>query len=197
MQVDDEIRDFLHKNNMNDKSAVLGFGKAWGESTTTVPLSAKIYFYGLISEDKTAKRIGSEIFQSFVYTGFITVLLKSVIGRARPYKNHSSTYYQPLNSKNDFNSLPSGHTSIAFSLSTVLADNLDNEYLKALAFTPAFITAFSRISYDKHWLSDVFLGSAVVFFEGCYVHDLHAEISLHNETNLWQKLVINRRFIIN
>jgi len=191
IQTDQSVREFIYNNNLNDKSAISEFGKAWGEPVSTIPISIGFYLHGLIANDKTTKRIGFEIFQSFIYTGAITALLKSAIGRARPYKNLSSKYFRPFIVNNDFNSLPSGHTAVAFSLSTVLANNLDSDYLKVLAFTPAFITAYSRMVYDKHWLSDVFLASALGYFIGNFVHDIHTEFESPNETFYNQNGVMN------
>ena len=197
IQIDNDIRDILIKNNLNHQTEFLDFGKAWGEPLVTLPISAGLYFHGLIAEDKSTRRVGFEVFQSFVYTGIVTALLKGAIGRARPYMNLSSKKFKPFNAKNDFNSLPSGHTSVAFSLSTVLSNNFENNYLKAAAYLPAFITAYSRMSYNKHWLSDVFLGAVIGYFVGNFVHNLHEESSGLIETNISQFNVINIQMSLN
>ena len=75
-------------------------------------------------------------------------------------------------------SLPSGHTTVAFSLSTVLAANTDSYVLKTAAFIPAFLTAFSRVYQDHHWTSDIFLGAMIGYFVGKFVTNLHEEKEL-------------------
>jgi len=193
IQFDNQVREAILQNKITDKTVLTEFGKAWGEPLVTLPISTGFYIHGLIAEDKTSKRIGFEIFQSFIYTGIVTTILKSSIGRARPYMNLSSKNFKPFTIKNDFNSLPSGHTSVAFSLSTILSNNVKNDYLKVAAYLPAFATAFSRMSYDKHWLSDVFLGAALGYFIGNFVHNLHEENLLGFETTLSQPNVISFR----
>lgn len=197
MQIDEDIRQSLKENNLNHQTDLLDFGKAWGEPIFTVPLSAGLYLHGLIAEDKATRRVGFEIFQSFFYTGIITAILKGTIGRARPYMELSSKKFRPLTANNDFNSLPSGHTSLAFSLSTILSNNFESDYLKVAAYLPAFITAFSRMSYDKHWLSDVFLGAAIGYFVGNFVHSMHEENNSRIETNFSQFNVLNVRLSLN
>ena len=60
-------------------------------------------------------------------------------------------------------------------LSTLLAANTNNNYLKALAFVPALLTASSRMYQNHHWASDVFLGAAIGYFTGKFITDLHKQ----------------------
>ena len=47
--------------------------------------------------------------------------------------------------------------------------------MKWLAYLPAVLTAFSRVYQDDHWTSDVFLGAAIGYFVGTWVHNQHDE----------------------
>nr|MDA3861232.1 phosphatase PAP2 family protein [Melioribacteraceae bacterium] len=53
--------------------------------------------------------------------------------------------------------------------------NTDNNYLKILAFLPAFLTATSRVYQNHHWASDVFLGAFIGYFTAKYITDLHKQ----------------------
>ena len=61
-------------------------------------------------------------------------------------------------------SLPSGHSSAIWSVATVIADRTDNVFVDIACYGLAALTSISRIQQDKHWASDVFIGSAIGYF---------------------------------
>ena len=87
---------------------------------------------------------------SLLVTQIITTGLKVNIDKERP------------NGANN-EALPSGHTSLAFASATVLYEEFKNtEPLLAYSgYTFALTTAYLRMAKNKHWFSDVILGSAV------------------------------------
>lgn len=176
MNIDQPVRDEYLKNRSYYKSFPIEFGRKWGEIYTTVIFGGTFGLYGIIQDDNSTKRIGYEIFQTAFYSGIITQFLKISIGRARPFTNNGSNFYKPFTFFNDdFHSLPSGHTTLAFALSTILSENAESRFLKIAAFIPAVLTAVSRVYQDNHWTSDVFLGAAVGYFVGEWVHKIHNE----------------------
>ena len=175
MQFDDSIKDEFSKINSTKKNWLMEAGRIWGEPIPSLALSGILLIHGYTANDETTKKIGFEIGQSFLYSVSVTSGLKIILGRARPYTGLPSTTFSPF-SLNDSNwSHPSGHTTIAFSLSTVLAANTNNDALKVLAFIPAFLTATSRVYQNHHWASDVFLGAMIGYFTGKFVTDLHQQ----------------------
>ena len=69
--------------------------------------------------------------------------------------------------------MPSGHTTSAMALSTVMSRHADKMVFKILAYVPAAFTMFSRIYQDKHFLSDEILAAGIGYFVGNWVVDLH------------------------
>ena len=69
--------------------------------------------------------------------------------------------------------MPSGHTTSAFALSTVMSRHAHSTALKILAYVPAGFTMFSRIYQHKHWLSDELPAAAIGYFVGNWVVDMH------------------------
>jgi len=69
--------------------------------------------------------------------------------------------------------MPSGHTTSAMALSTVISRHANTTALKILAYVPAGFTMFSRIYQNKHWLSDEIPALAIGYFVGNWVVDLH------------------------
>lgn len=79
-----------------------------------------------------------------------------------------------LNLKNV--SFCSGHTSSAFSIATVFAEQYkDSPYVPAVAYGLATLAGLSRIYDNKHWASDAFVGAALGYFIGKSVVSLHRE----------------------
>jgi membrane-associated phospholipid phosphatase len=58
-------------------------------------------------------------------------------------------------------SLPSGHTVMAFARATSLADEARRGWLTAGLHTLAAGTALGRLNDNRHWVSDVGLGALV------------------------------------
>lgn len=174
-QLDQPVRDAVLKNNNNYyHSAPVEFGRMWGEIYPTAIIGGGFGLYGLLSENNSSKRIGYEIYQTAFYAGVITTVLKAAIGRARPFTNKGAGFFKSFSLfDDDFHALPSGHATLAFALSTVLAENTKSDYLKILAYAPAVLTLFSRVYQDKHWTSDVFLGASIGYFVGRWVHNQH------------------------
>jgi membrane-associated phospholipid phosphatase len=69
--------------------------------------------------------------------------------------------------------MPSGHSTVAFILSTVLSRNVDSPVLKVIACLPAVLTFASRVYQDQHWTSDTFVGAAIGYFVATWVVDQH------------------------
>ena len=102
------------------------------------------------------------------------MLFKYSFGRERPRENSDPFSFHPFSFQSDnFLSINSGHTALAFSLSTVLAKNTSNDFLKIVLFAPAFMTAFSRVYQNHHWTSDVLLGGIIGYSVAEFVTRLH------------------------
>jgi membrane-associated phospholipid phosphatase len=174
MQIDQPIRDAVMKDRSYLNSAPITFGKFWGETYSTAAFAGAFGLHGLLTQNNSTKKVGFEIAQAALYSGGITTVLKLALGRARPYTNEGTTKYQPFTIMDDgFHSLPSGHCTLAFALSTVLSRNVDSKALKVLVFVPAALTAISRVYQDYHWASDCFLGAIIGYVVATWVVDLH------------------------
>jgi membrane-associated phospholipid phosphatase len=113
------------------------------------------------------------VVQSLAYAGALTTALKIVIGRHRPYLNDGSQAYDSFTGNDGYYSLPSGHTTVAFAISSSLAADIDNPYATVGLYGIAALTAVSRMYVDRHWLSDTFLGAAIGTACGYGVVHLH------------------------
>ncbi len=155
-------------------SAPVEGGRIYGEWYSIGGVAGIFGLYGLIAGDTAAKKVSIELLQAGLYSEAVTTVLKMVIGRARPYMNEGARSLHPFAGINtDYNSFPSGHSTSAFALSTVMSRHAKSDIVKILAYIPAGLTLFSRIYQDKHWVSDELVGAGVGFFVGNWVVDLH------------------------
>lgn len=173
---DKPIRDIVLKNNQNYYHSIpIEFGRIWGEIYSPFVFFGGYAAYSLIANDIGTRKIAYEIGQASIYAGVINLLLKIAVGRARPYLDEGPTTFHPFSSimNQDYHSNPSGHSTVAFVISTVLSRNAKPTWLKVLAYAPAVLTLVSRVYQDQHWTSDDLLGAAFGYFIATWVVDQH------------------------
>ncbi|HCY76118.1 MAG TPA: hypothetical protein DHV28_09380 [Ignavibacteriales bacterium] len=159
---DQTIRDFFSKIHTNYFDILFNIGHLYGKLYLTIIFFLTLYFTGLIFRNDTIRKNGLRIFEAFIFSGIIVTILKSLIGRWRPYTGNGNLAFTPLNfGSNDHLSLPSGDVAIAFAFSTIAAGFFDNRYWKVLCYLFAVLTLLGRIYHDQHWLSDVILGAFI------------------------------------
>jgi membrane-associated phospholipid phosphatase len=171
---DEPIRDVVLKNQQYYNSIPIKIGNIWGDWYPTVIIASGFALHGWLDENYSSKKIAFEIAQAGLYTEIVTQIIKHSFGRARPYKELGATVFKPFSFLGwDFTSFPAGHTSWAFSLSTVLSRNAKQDWLKIAAYIPAALTFVARIYHDKHWTSDNFLAAVLGYFIATWVVDQH------------------------
>ena len=139
---------------------------------------AGIGAYGLIS--KNNKLINATLLssQAYITSGAIATVLKFISGRTRP------SYYPPgveaepkflgpfhnlkdANGSNEKSSFPSGHSTVVFAVATVFASEYkDKPVVPVIAYTAASLIGISRITENKHWVTDVATGAANGYLSG-------------------------------
>jgi membrane-associated phospholipid phosphatase len=173
--VDQPARDLAFKDIRYLHSVPIEAGRIWGELYAPVALFAGFAAHSLIANDNSTRKIAYEIGQACLYAGAIEYVLKSAIGRSRPYMNEGISSYRLFTLNDDYHSFPSGHSAAAFAISTVLSRNVGPTWLKILVYLPAAITPFSRVYEDMHWVSSCFIGGAIGYFIADWVVDLHEQ----------------------
>ncbi|MCF0059363.1 phosphatase PAP2 family protein [Dyadobacter sp. CY356] len=112
-------------------------------------------------------RLAVKIVLSYAITGLFVQFLKRMVFAEiyRPPKILSALL--PKLHKVDgvdlyyFNSFPSGHTTAAFALFTILALECKSPVLKVLLLIPPLLVAYSRMYLLAHFLGDVYLGAFI------------------------------------
>jgi PAP2 superfamily len=167
--VDESSRTYFHKQNSNFNDKLKDVGNFYGTIYPTLIAGGGLYAIGLFEGNDNVRVTGRMVFESVAIAGLLTTITKSAFGRHRPYTNDGSTKFEGPTFESDYLSLPSGHATVAFALSTTLANRIHNTYVSVGLYSLAGITALARIYDDKHWASDVFLGSAIGYFVGDFI----------------------------
>lgn len=98
--------------------------------------------------------------------GMANGLVKYSVGRERPSTTADPLRFRPFNGRNRWQSFPSGHTVVVFSLASALSEEARTPWVTALAYGGAAMVGWSRVYDDKHWTSDVAAGALVGILAG-------------------------------
>ncbi|MBI5401860.1 MAG: phosphatase PAP2 family protein [Ignavibacteriae bacterium] len=169
MPFDGDIRKEFLKGHNNTKDKIADAGNFYGNALVPLVFGAGVYSGGLFLKDEYTRVTGRMIIEAVTFSGIITDVSKVVIGRSRPYSERGPDFYKLLSFKESYFSLPSGHATTAFAVSSVLSNRINNVYVSIGLYSISTLTALSRIYSDKHWASDVVLGSAIGYFVGNYI----------------------------
>jgi len=167
---DQPVRDWIQRQSYSytlHKTSYYGTfaGKAGFAAVADAALYATALLLDADSLRVTARLMG----EAMVFGGAVTFLLQFTAGRERPFLHHGSMTFRPGQFDNIHQSLPSGHTMIAFACMTVVAERSENILWKIAAYTAASVAGLSLMYRDLHWASDVFAGAAIGTITGQYV----------------------------
>ncbi|MFN2636070.1 MAG: phosphatase PAP2 family protein [Gemmatimonadaceae bacterium] len=142
-------------------------------------IGAALYAYGRLDHKPNIEDLGWHGTESVIVAGGTTWLLKSILGRARPYvsKDTSPRDFKLFGGfmNGDRMSFPSGHSTTAFAAAAAVTSETrriwpGHTWMVAPAmYGGATMVALSRMYHDKHWASDVVLGAAIGTFSGIKV----------------------------
>lgn len=138
-------------------------------------LSSAMLLTGLISENEKLLETTGIMAESFAFSSSIVVAGKIILERERPYSDTNPLNFNLFSFKTDLSkfSMPSGHTSSAFAMMTVIAKQYDYWWVKIPAYTFAVAAGLQRIESRSHWLSDVIVGGAIGYFVGNKLVEKH------------------------
>ncbi len=138
----------------------------FGNGNFLVAFDAALYLAGAVFDSSAFRTTALVGMESFLTTSAIVLVLKSVVGRARPSARETEASFHPLAMRDRYESFPSGDAAGAFALGTVIAERSDSIVVDIFAYGLAGLAALNRVHDNKHWVSDVFVGSAIGFFVG-------------------------------
>jgi len=131
--------------------------------------------YGYIAKNEKIRTTTFLASQAYITTTFWETFMKMLSGRARPEYYDPNTHHVDAALHGPFYKLPadsngvransafpSGHTALAFAAATVYAMEYKNtKVVPIIAYGAASLIGLSRITLNRHWLTDVFIGAGV------------------------------------
>jgi len=172
---DEDIRNGA-KDYSDTHGWVHDFGSAmtrmggWGALAT----AGAFFGIGLVFKEERARDTGILAMNAMAQSFLVTNILKGFSGRQRPYYGDGSDrwagpvgFFKRYEKANEglYSSFPSGHAATAFSLATVVALQYRHRaWVQVLAYTVAAAVSLSRVTEDRHWMSDVVVGSVLGHF---------------------------------
>ncbi len=170
---DDGIRPLFARRGGTIPAVARGIGDIYGTWIPAAAISSGLYLSGLAFDEPGIRRAGRHVVQSVVYAAAITTLTKVLLGRHRPGLEDGPYTFEGPTTKDDYHSFPSGHSTIAFAVSSTLAAEIDDPWASVGLYTLAGATALSRLYADRHWGSDIIFGAVVGTVCGYGVVHLH------------------------
>ncbi len=147
--------------------ALFGVARLYGERWVPVAIAVGLSVGGWIVEEEQLSRAGLAVGGATVLTAATVLGMKVALGRARPSVGAGSLVFRPPGWRDSYQSFPSGHAALAFTLSTALSQSFHLQPAVAGAlYTLATLTALSRLYHRAHWISDVVVGAVVGYTMG-------------------------------
>jgi membrane-associated phospholipid phosphatase len=134
------FESFTHRNH----GLWVDFGNFWGTPFPAIGLFAATL---VVPDSPRFQRFGESLAAAMISSTVLTGILKYSFGRRRPSGTNNL-------------SLPSGHTTVAFTLAAVLEQHY-GWGVGVPAYALAVVTAAARIADGAHWLSDTVLGATI------------------------------------
>jgi len=157
--IDGPLRDGMRRQ-PGDNSFMLNIERFGAEYS--VGVIGGFYLAGKLSNNDTALLVAQDsLTASIIASGLVTPALKLVSGRSRPYENAGTNDFQSLATGNHNSSFPSGHTTEAFALASVISAHYEETWIKSTAYIVAGLVGVARTYHDAHFASDVLAGAFI------------------------------------
>jgi len=159
--IDEPLKERVTSRRTPFLDGLSSLGDVYGRFRTGYYLGAALYLGGLAADDEWTRLTGRAVIEAHTFSLLVTGALKAVAGRSRPYTGDGNMRFNWFEDENRRWSFPSGHTTAAFAISSVLSRRIDNPWATAGLYALSCVTMFNRLYDDKHWLSDTIIGAAV------------------------------------
>ena len=172
---EEELQAWVQKRRNTNTDRIAGFVRPFGDGKYTMPALATLYAYGHFADNTKARRTALLGVESFIINGVLTGIIKHVTHKHRPAPgNLDDVRWDGPDAGVANRAFPSGHTSSAFAVATVVASEYEDTGLVGpLAYGAATLCGLSRMNDNAHWLSDVIIGAALGHFTARAVMGMH------------------------
>ena len=193
MLYDEQLQRFVIRN---ENKGLVKFGDVvidpFGNGLYALPILGGIYLSALSTGNKYDKSMMLLSLEGFLFSAGLATGSKILFARDRPvYSSPGSAYHfnGPLNDFPSDGSFISRHTSVAFTLATILSKGYGREkkWVPFVAYSMASLVALSRSYQQEHWASDVLGGAILGYVTGRFVFDLNYNRIRESKVNSLRK----------
>lgn len=179
--VDKSVARRLRSPSSNENQFIgrLTTGTEYLADPGSIVIGSGMYLVGRLTHRHTLADVGLHTTEAIVLGSGVTMVLKDVLGRSRPFVTNAT---DPRDFKlfkgfgdGDRQSFPSGHTTAAFAAAAAVTSEVHRVYPHVtwiagpLLYGGATTVGLARMYHNKHWASDVALGAAIGTFSGLKV----------------------------
>ena len=159
---DAPVRDFMRQQPRNNSflNSVENFGTTYAFGTM-----GAFFLVGKMTDDVRAEHVAEDAVAASLISATINQTLKVTVNRSRPRDDVGTSDFQGFTGLNNNSSFPSGHTTEAFALASVIASSYEEDWVSYAAYSVAGLVGVARMYNDAHFASDV-TASAII---GTYV----------------------------
>jgi membrane-associated phospholipid phosphatase len=171
LYMDDDFRKFVQRNRSYSTDKISEIVTPLGGKRGDNLIIGTFVLSGFVFKNKKLKDTGLYCFESLILAEGITISLKYLVGRSRPFADKGAFSFNSLHfpSPGYSQSFPSGHVTSAFSLASTITEQYHQKIVLFASYSLAVAVAYSRLNADVHFLSDVFFGACVGYFVGKFM----------------------------
>ncbi len=158
--IDRPVRDEMRRHTPNNNGFMLTverFGVEYAALTV-----GGFYLAGAMGNETAGEVAQDGLTASIIASGMITPAIKFIAGRARPRENTGIADFHPFSTNYSSNSsFPSGHTTEAFALASVIANHYEATWVACASYSVASLVGVARSYHGAHFASDVLTGALI------------------------------------
>jgi membrane-associated phospholipid phosphatase len=158
--IDRPVRDEMLRRAPNNNVFMLGVERFGAEYS--VGVVGGFFLAGAMGNETAMEVAQDGIAASLIASGLITPTIKFVVGRARPREDVGIAKFHPFSLGYSSNSsFPSGHTTEAFALASVIANHYEETWVTWSSYSIAGLVGAARMYHHAHFASDVLAGGLI------------------------------------
>ena len=171
-----DVRLFRSVNNSQSSfmTAVVGVSD-YSVYPVVIGIPVGMTAYGLASDRNEEFESGVLLCTSEVVSYGLSTLLKDAVKRERPYEALTDVHTNHLETADPY-SFPSGHSTAAFALATMLTLRYPKPGVYIPAFAYAALVGYGRVYFGLHYPGDVLAGALLGAGGSLLVYECRAKI---------------------
>ena len=185
--VDKDVRRFTLSHRSSRYDELFNLDQYYGNRYI---LDSAIGLYGLgyLLKSNRVRLMGLHSMEAIFYAENLTAWLKLLLGRRRPCAGDDNLVFRPFKHRALYSSLPSGHATVGFAASTVLAKSLNYPLWKVFWYGAGVLVSASRVYHNAHWVSDVFFGGLIGYSTASWVMNFDQKGSVSRSRHLFGEI---------